>query len=323
MIKKMKAFLQKIGRKTNGKIKKIRKRWRNFQRKRADNKKLFEHAKLFLKKGIYYISKEERVIKKVDRHTFWNNFFYLCFLIKSFKCKEPMLQIEKVEFLELGGGCAKVIFFNQNYAYGFYKSKREYFDAKQRYLEFSPLFTYPSIKESFIDQYQCVVMDRVRGKLLCDDEHNQILLRKMLGFAIYAPIKRDPIYGILYLQHGDVYPNNVLWDKQTFLFIDLDSISFYPPLFDIFRFLVTFAGMTELTSIINLLNENPKELKAIFEKAEIVTQDNPWDILLYNYLLFYYRTGRKEDYVDFRFLTIENTVDFPKTNKLLRTIYEE
>lgn len=310
-----------------GIIKRIRKKWRKFRRKRAENKKLFRLAKLLLKKGVYYISHEENAIKKVDRHTFLSNFFYLQFLIKSKKIKESAFRAEKAEFLEFNNeGYAKIVFLNEKSAYGFYMSKERYSDAKENYQKLASLFPYPSVKESFIDRYHCVVMDRVRGVSFCDDDHNRILLKKMFEFAIHAPVKRDPVHGILYLQQGDAKYNNVLWEGSAFLFIDLDGIGFYPPLFDVFHYLANLDEFGELSSIIALLDENQEELKAICEKSEIDIEDNPLDTLFYHYMMFYfheYRDEWKELYWDFRFLTVENTIDFPKTNKLLRTIYEE
>jgi thiamine kinase-like enzyme len=158
-------------------------------------------------------------------------------------------------------------------------------------------------------------MSRVYGVTYQDQRHDSIVIKKLLLMATQAKNKQDKEGNLLYLQHGDANRANIIWtDESNFVFIDLDNISYYHPLLDVFHYLC-MAGY-DLDGIVDLLNQNHDLLKKVCIKSGINDMDNPLDTLFYRYVLHYLRNVGG-CYEDFRFLTCENTLLYPQTNKLL------
>jgi hypothetical protein len=201
-------------------------------------------------------------------------------------------------------------------AYGFYYTQNGYKQSKQNFERNGSAFNYPCITNvSFDDNYLCVKMSRVYGVTYHDQCHDAIVIKKLLLMETLSDSKRDKEGNLLFLQHGDANRANIIWTGESdFVFIDLDNISYYPPLLDVFHYLC-MAGY-DLDGIVDLLNQNHALLKEVCIKSEINYMDNPLDTLFYRYVLHYLRNVGG-CYEDFRFLSRENTLLYPKTNKLL------
>lgn len=204
-------------------------------------------------------------------------------------------------------------------AYGFYYTHNGYKQSKRNYELNCSAFNYPCVTNmSFDDRRQCVKMSRVYGVTYRERYHDGIVIRQLLYLALTAASKQDAEGNLLYLQHGDANRTNIIWrNMDDFVFIDLDNISYYPPLLDVFHYLC-MAGY-DLAGIVNLLKENWSLMEQVCIKVGVDCTDNPLDILFFRYVTHYLKNVGG-CYEDFQFLTCENTQDYPETNQILRQI---
>jgi thiamine kinase-like enzyme len=148
-----------------------------------------------------------------------------------------------------------------------------------------------------------------------------MLISALLTWALSAESKKDESGNTLFLQHGDTFWGNMLWtDENHFVFIDLDSIGYYPPLYDVIWFL--WHCKYDVQGMVHVLHENYEELlDAVCIKAGIDITDNPFDILFSEYVMYMLNNGKSDilTFSYFSFFNVENTQPYPKTNQLLRT----
>jgi hypothetical protein len=204
-------------------------------------------------------------------------------------------------------------------AYGYYHTSHGYVKAKKNYEMYGQLFNYPIIPYvSFDDQLQCVNMSHIYGVSYHDAYHDRMVISALLTWALSAESKKDAAGNTLFLQHGDAFFGNMIWtDENHFVFIDLDSIGYYPPLFDVIWYLRYLSY--DLQGMIHLLRENEELLDEVCIKAGIDITDNLFDVLFSEYVM-YILNNRKSYIYSFSFLTCENTQPYPKTNQLLRNM---
>lgn len=273
--------------------------YRNIKRQIWE-RKIFKFAKPYLNRGVYYFLTETREIKQ-GMSLLYPHFVFL--------------RKGGTDSLEYGVGSGKIVLLRKTTAHGYFLKKEKYFDFKRRYIDYCAFFNYPCTRIiSFEDKDKCVEIERIYGKVYTDKNHNLLVVELLLDRAINAKIKVDSDNYTYFLQHGDVKPDNIIWENtESLRFIDLDGVDYYPPLFDLLHYLSSVRY--SFPEIIEVLNQYEKTIKQICMLARIDTGESMIDMLLYRFLLFYKKLGAF--FGDFHFLTIDNTVNYPKTNTLL------
>lgn len=276
--------------------------------RRKNEIQAFRYAKLFLKPGVYYANKNGR-FNRIDRYVlFPSNISHLFFIRTSGANEYP-----KAEYIDFSIGQGKVIILIQSKSYGFFFTQKGYENAYRTYKEYYSNFNYPCVKIfSFSARKNLIIMERLLGKHFFDGTHDLVIVRDLLLLACSSPIQKDNNGVVKFLQHGDTNRKNVIWNNNNYSYIDLDNVGYYPPLLDVFHYLC-MSGYS-LSEIVSVLNENIKTVETICNRANIVS-DNLLDELFYGYVDHYIRMNAC--FEDFRFLTVENTLDYPKTHRLL------
>ena len=141
-------------------------------------------------------------------------------------------------------------------------------------------------------------MQRIHGNHFSDIEHDDLVIRLLFEYAVESPIRSNDNGNCLYLQHGDVKRNNVLWiNASNFVFIDIDNISYRPLLFDVLHY-CAMAGMN-LDEILSILDLHKSSIKKMFFRCDYCFDENYLDFVFYNYVLFFVRLGDCFDDVAF------------------------
>lgn len=269
----------------------------------------FNILKRNLRRGFYYFPSNKSILKKLDiRCILPKNLFHIYFNSHNngdFSC------------LDFGRGCGKTVLLTKHHAYGYYYSEHGYNMSKHNFEAVYDKFNYPCVSGiSFNDESKCIKMDRVKGKVFSDSWHDEIIVEKMIAYLVDAEVIE--IHNeICFLQHGDAQRLNVLWNENdSFTFIDLDNMKYYPPMLDVFHYL-NVAGYT-LEKILTLMNKNRTNIEKICLKAGIDCEKNYIDELFYRYVKHFANMGGC--YENFSFLNRKNTITYPKTNSLLKSI---
>lgn len=266
-------------------------------------------SKLFLKKGIYCIpiwGGKKAVYKNKPLRDIPKLMFFV-----SDK-KEKYEQLSEIEY---NYGCGKIVILTEDKAYGFFKSEKAFYHAKDNYNRYSNDFNYSFARTGFDDNKKVVIMDRIIGTVHNDEYFDRAIIKKLLENAINSKVCTGLNGEAKYVQHGDAARLNVIWnDEEDPVFIDLDNIGYYPPLLDVFHYLCM--ADYSLEQILLLLKENESLVNAICQKCNIAVDNNPIDRLLYGYVKHY--TDNGICYEDFAFANENNTKEFPLTNSLLK-----
>jgi hypothetical protein len=274
--------------------------------------KAFRIAKTYLKPGLYYFSYDTHEIRPVDRQA-WH--------IRHMPHRFIFRGGGEFSIIEYGAGLWKAVLLINDMAYGCFctpHGPQGYAKAKKNYEMYGQLLNYPCVTHvSFDDRLLCESMSRMNGVTYHDAYHDGVVIRALLTWAASAERKKDAAGNTLFLQHGDAWRDNVIWtDESHFVFIDLDDIGYYPPLFDVFRYLR--GSGYDMEGVTRLLHENAELLDEVCIKAGIDITDNPLDTLFSGYVMYF--LNRSTHFTKFAFLTCENTQPYPKTNQLLRSM---
>lgn len=306
-----------------GTVKKILKNVYNAFVNRRNAKKAFICAKRFLFKGIYYIPFGTKQIRRLDRRFFkFKNLIHMHIYINKILKGGDTHYIGNpldcyVDSICFGVGQGKIVLMTEDTAYGFYNTEKGYSGSKNNYDRYYAEFNYPCINNiTFNDDFKCIVMDRVFGVQHNEAYYHEIVVKKLLELSVNAAIKVNTKGEVLFLQHGDASPNNILWNGVEFCFIDLDNMNYYPPLLDVFHYFC--CASYSLSEIVAILNQSEETVKRICERARINVDKNYLDELFYCYIMHYVKMNCC--FEDFKFLTSKNTVEFPMTNEILRSI---
>ena len=280
----------------------------------------FRCARMFLRKGFYYIQPNKNEIKHFDKKAFSipNIFHWHICWRTGLQYKEFSSLIKEFDkkTINYGVGGGKIVLMTQDKACGFYNTEKGYSGAKKSYINNYHSFNYPCVQNiCFFDKIHCIVMDRIIGNICSDYSCDRKLIKKMLEWHITAKTYTTQSGDIMFLQHGDASRRNVLWVQNNPIFIDLDNIGYYPPLLDVFHYCCSIFNFNQ---IISILMENDELIKAICKKSEIDINTNYYDTLLLKYVNHYVKMNAC--FEDFKFLTVHNTKDYPKTNLVLQSI---
>ena len=289
----------------------------NINMRKQMEKKVFYYAKNFLKAGIYIVPFNRNEIISLRKAPFQiRNVFHIYINFSKNQFNEI---IERdTDYIEFDYGSGKFVIFTDNFAYGFYMRNNLYIYAKNNYTKYYDKFNYPHICIfSFVDALKCIIMQRGFGVKYKDLNHDKMIVKSLLEFSTTALVKVNSFGKVYFLQHGDAKRANVLWQENLFIFLDLDGLHFLPPLFDVFHYLCG-AGYG-LQEIVSFLEEHYNLINTLCLRAKI-NDSNIFDNLFYEYVT-YYINEIGSYYSDFGFLTIDNTKDYPKTNHLLKSIF--
>lgn len=271
----------------DGFLKNILKPFYYAYKKRCINNHAFSCAKQLLKVGLYYNPYGTRRFCKMDKGYFnIKNIFKFQLWVNSVKeCDAideidfPSLPLDSVEF---GVGQGKVVLMSGDKAYGFYDSLRLYQNSRNNYYNHIEKFNYPSVQVlGFYDRKRLIVMNLVSGVVRKDYTHDKILVQEMLKIGAMSDTRTQGDK-TLFLQHGDAKRENVLWNNESFCFIDLDNINYLPPMFDVFHYLNNCDY--DLMEVMGFLEDNKSAVEKICCKANISIEDNPLDCLFRNYV---------------------------------------
>ena len=268
----------------------------------------------YLKGGFFYICfKERKVAKPTIRDIFSKKVFHIHFLFHKNKAG-----FDNVLFSE--GGLKYVLLFPSYVVCIPYDSRELNIGAITTYnrcklvaLKCLPLFPYPFAKiYHFEDDIKHYYMERIFGVHKNDFSHNQMMIVFLLKLSLECPIDKN---NNTYIQHGDAKPDSILWVDERPIFIDLDSVNYYPLLFDVVHFAaISEVGVNELISIIisnlNLLND-------LLLKFEIKYKGlTTLDVIFCNYVEFC--KSHYNNTVAFYFFNCLDKTHFPLTAKIIR-----
>lgn len=290
-------------------------------RHRRTNKRAFRYARCMLNKGVYYNPVGANEFRLIDKAFFSiQNLSPLC-IYCNFK-QEKQIQFTggedfRVNSICFGVGKGKVVLMTNDKAYGFYDTEVLYQQAKSNYLKYYKSFNYPCVHiYGYEDDLNLIVMERVKGEIIRDYYHDNIILTELLKNNISSETTITKDNEVLFLQHGDAKPENIIWVNEEYYFIDLDNIQFLPPLFDVFHYLAVY----KLEDVISFLEKNIELIKEVCKRAHIDLQSNILDNLLYRYVSQYKKWGYC--YSDFNYINTEYTYkNYPLTANLLKSIY--
>ena len=295
-------------------MKRISEKIKNYTGRRRKGKAAFLYAKKILKKGVYAFSSYTDEFFSIKKKPF--HFRNLLFLYVN--GNSHRIEKKGITSVTFNSGLSKFIVMTDDVAYGFYLNEESFSQAKENYIQYHERFNYPHIQIlSFLEDQKCVMMEKLQAPQIIGDIYDRLIVKKLLTFHADAATQTGSDGEIYFLQHGDAKRANILQNGEDFCFVDLDGLQFYPPLFDVFHYLCT-AGY-DLKTILEILEENRELLAKICETA-LLTDPDIFDNLLYRYVDYYVKTDG--DFYDFRFLTQENTVAYPKTNSLLQSLSE-
>ena len=302
-------------------VKKIISPLSRIYRHRIANKRAFRCARCMLKKGIYYKPIGINEFRLIDKAFFSiQNLSQLCIYCNLKQRKQIQFiggEDNTVDSICFGLGKGKVVLMTNEKAYGFYDTEDLYLQAKNNYLKNYNSFNYPCARiYGYEDNINLIVMERVRGEIIRDYVHDNIVITELLKKCISSETIITKDNEVLFLQHGDAKPDNIIWVNEKYYFIDLDSIQFLPPLFDVFHYLAVY----KLEDVITILENNIELIKEICKRADIDLQSNIFDNLFYRYITQYKNWGCC--YSDFNNLNTEYTYrNYPLTANLLKSIY--
>lgn len=274
---------------------------------------IIKFAKYFLSNGIYFISKTEKKIMRLNKKLLIRD--GVVFFVVAYKRKNKY-EFNKHITYRFGGN--KIVICTKDRAYGCYKTKKSYFYAKKNIIDYYDKINYPLALWLFYnDKAQIIGMKKIIGKTFEDRYHDLIIIDNLFHYAIDLV----PVFckdRVLFIQHGDCKRGNIIWedDSSHFIFIDLDGLCPLPLLFDLFHY---FGCINmSLQEIVEQFDKHKVQLAEIAKKVGMEYNNNFIDHLFYNYILCYKKWGN--NFNDFKFLTTENSKDYKKTNDLLKNI---
>ena len=285
----------------------IRSRLTRILQEKIDHYYLVKRYSEFLGKGLYSERNGEYkksvigfpvVFKNTPEHDL------LCVMDNSSFAPQKSVKIIR------GGWSRKIICLYNDVVVSYYSSSREqWFDNVQQYIDKIP---YPKSRYILIDKSKHIIIcERVLGKDIIDLEHAAICAEEMLSCMALKYKLNDYFQDICYeqyektlnkhgiskffscVQHGDASIHNVLWlDDNNFKFIDLDTISVQPLLYDFFRLILTDFKKPGLKLYIDGRFDNRiKKIFATFHKEFDTAQKD-----LYLAIFFVFSNGRWQDF---------------------------
>lgn len=218
---------------------------------------------------------------------------------------------------QAGGG--KRVYLFKNYALGFYKDSDLYKRSQESYQANANQLVFPFAKVvSWNDYFELVIMQRIHGNHFSDKEHDDLVIQLLFEYAVESPIRSNDNGNCLYLQHGDVKRDNIIWvSEKEFVFIDLDNVSYKPFLYDVLKY-CNHICMT-LREIENAILSNKPSIIKIYKKANLEFDESKFvDSIFYGYVSLYASWGRF--YGDLEFLNCDAIKNYPRTYELLQTL---
>ena len=231
--------------------------------------------------------------------------------------------IEKIlpQNVKLIHGGGKNVFLCRKTAIGFYYTSEIYYRSKSRFQESYCDLAFPAVKViSFNNAFKSIKMERVYGEKYDDIKHDEIVIDRLFEFSITSPIKiREEGYPLI-LQHGDVKRENIIWtDDCSFVFIDLDNISYYPIFYDILHF--CSCNNMRLDEICSVFYSHISEVRKVFERIGLPLDDSFLDEIFYEYSTLYLSYGNF--YRDVLFLVDGDMNNYPKTHTIIDKIKKQ
>lgn len=271
-------------------------------------RKIMQKANHILKSGFYFFvqNSDEIIIKRpFISWSFFKHIFHLHFVRTS--------NSNCCMFLEVKQGVAKYVFLSEQFAFLFYKKEDYYKHFLEQFNSLCNSFNYPYPKFfEFNNDYWMIKTERLSGKVFKDCLHDSILIEDMIKRAISSPCKLSNNH-ILILQHGDVKAENVLWIKNKPYFVDIDTIGYYPILFDVFHYIAS--RNISLEKMVRLLELNEELLNLFLERFDVGKYNiELLDIFLFDYVHCFLKDNT---FYHFSFLNKYNIKLFPKTSTLL------
>ena len=279
---------------------------RLFFEKRKREKRAFNVVKDYLKTGFYYFSYREKIIRKIRTKEFFSKIIFSTFF--NFSKTNGNATTKKFT-----SGFGKYVFINENICLCVPYTNELYYFAKKNYVKNAPFLSYPMAKIINFNDSRCYFeMEKIDGVRFFNREHDLIVLEVMLKQALILPVDYS---NKTMLQHSDAKRNNVIWkDDKTFVFIDLDGISYYPILFDYIHYASSI--IVNIDDFMSLLQNHYSLISNVLSRFGIDYKGiRSLDIVFYNYVLWY-KTNCESLTDDYLFLSKLDKTLFPNTNHL-------
>ena len=282
--------------------------WRSYKLR----KKIISLSKSVLNEGVYYFDFNKKEISKTNDNSKKKFKVYGC------KKKRNELFPKKYSYLKFDYGMEKIVILSQDFVYAFFNKRESYKISKDSFVAYYKLFNYPCVQGlNYADSKKCLIMNKVEGEVKISYHYDISLIESLCKYLLNAHTIINMKNEVLFLQHGDVKRENVLWDKKEHCFIDLDCLGYFPPFFDVLHYL-EYAKYS-LKDIISFLQYNYEVLIEICKRANINTEQNCLDEIFYKYLLLYKENSLCLE--DIKVFKSEEIKDFPKSFEIVCAIF--
>ena len=274
-------------------------------------KNIFMLGRGELKNGFYLFSHSNKEVNRVN--IFRISFKQLIHLHFKFSLKPG----KKTSYSYTKGGYKRVAIFDSICVCEFIDGNN-YKDFKNRYLLYLTKLPYPCAKIlSFDDKKRRYIMERVAGIQYRDISHSRMILDALIDYSLKTECDRIKNK---YLQHGDVLRRNIVWiNNDTFKFIDLDLIGFYPLLYDFIHYCACFP--INVYVMIEILFDNEQKLNKLLQRFGLEYDGiATLDYIFSEYINYYLESGRSYLKVDYLFFEELNADLYPKTIESIKTI---
>ena len=217
----------------------------------------------------------------------------------------------EMEFSDrLGGWSKKVICLYDDFVASHYDPCREnWFENMELYYK---KFPYPKARYLYAERDKhLIICERIKGTTHVDLAHAEECVHGMIAGMRQTFEKSDFYENVVYrqydtllkecgilhfyscVQHGDAAIHNVLWTQEDkWYFIDLDTISVQPVLYDVFRLLLTEFGKEGL--LLYLDGRFDHDIDELFNILGIRFDMKQKD--LYLAIFYMFSTGRWQDF---------------------------
>lgn len=193
-----------------------------------------------LKSGIYsYDKKEKCFVRKIIIP-------YVVYININLSGKPKYLKSKNIQF-RTGTSRNKTIFKSDGYFVVKYRSCDDFNRAQAPFEIDKSLFAYPvlepvvTLKSHLIQVFNqkphsnhSDILNMIQLYFHCLEREKQFIDYSYQKYDIF--IKECKLSGIVsFYQHGDFYPDNIVNDNGSSVFIDLDTVRVYPFLYDLYR----------------------------------------------------------------------------------------
>ena len=256
---------------------------------KGEQKRIIRRIRVLLLNGFYYFE-NDRLLRHSFKTIFNVRLWHRTYLVFS------KYKIEKNKNLTLKKGNIKlVVAITSQYAYCFYESGNLscfYWNVKSNYTSFLELINYPTIRPvCFYDNFLLIKTNIIIGSPNTSTK-DEYILKNLLMYALTADSKKDGDR-VLYLQHGDVKDDNILWiNDSDFIFIDLDFIGYKSILYDCIHFL--FSRFYSMKSIEDFFNRNKREIRSLLLRFQIEFNSQTIDRIMSEYVMYTFPIDRKK-----------------------------